>query len=183
MQKALILSFFIFSLLSGVSFATNKSEMKSLNKLYCKDIKEKQFPKRGIGLFRDGTEVEINKHTTYFYKNSFYKLINKYKKKQTYVELDKTNSSSSKFYTEFNYYDNDLNYTFYGVFPVTIFQKDGKKIYEYYKKNKDKVGIFIIKLNKQTLNGSYEFKKAEFMGNEYIDTTSEFICEISSRKI
>ena len=184
MQKALILSFFIFSSLSDVSFAAVKLEIKNLNKLYCKYVQEKRFPKHwSVGLFHDGTEVDIKKYTTYFYKNSFYKLLNKYKKKQTYVELDMTSSPYFEFYTEFNYYENELNYSFFMVFPDRLLTYDGKKIKEYYEKKKDKVGIFIIKLNKQNLNGTYEFISSPILRTQYKDTTGEFVCAISSRKI
>ena len=43
--------------------------------------------------------------------------------------------------------------------------------------------VLLIKLNKQTLNGSYEFKSSPMINYEYKDTTGEFKCEISSRKI
>lgn len=181
MHKILILSFFIFTLLNDISFADAKGEIKILNKLYCKDIKEKRIPKLGgMGLFFNGTEVEITKYTFYFYKNSFYRLINRYEKKERYVELDMTSSPHLEFYTELNYYDNELNYTFYAVWPDRILSRDGKKIQEYYKRS-DLTGLFIIKLNKQTLNGSYEFKSP--FKPAYKDTSGEFKCEISSRKI
>ena len=51
------------------------------------------------------------------------------------------------------------------------------------KKKKNKTGIFIIKLNKQNLNGSYEFISSPILGAQFKDTTGEFVCEISSRKI
>ena len=51
------------------------------------------------------------------------------------------------------------------------------------KKKKDEVGIFIIKLNKQNLNGSYEFISSPMLRKDSKDTTGEFKCEISSRKI
>ena len=184
MRGSLILSLFILTLLSDVSFAAVKLEIKNLNKLYCKDVQEKRFPKHwSRGLFHDGTEVDIKKYTTYFYKNSFYKLLNKYKKKQTYVELDMTSSPYFEFYTEFNYYENELNYSFFMVFPDRLLTYDGKKIKEYYEKKKDKVGIFIIKLNKQNLNGTYEFISSPILRTQYKDTTGEFVCAISSRKI
>ena len=184
MKRSLILSLFILTLLSDVSFAAYKREVKNLNKLYCTDVKEKLIPKdRPVGLFLRGTEVDINKYTTYFYKNSFYKLINKYKKKETYVELDMTSSPYTEFYTELNYDKNELNYSLFQVFPDRIFAYDGKKIKEYYEKKKDTVGIFIIKLNKQNLNGSYEFISSPGLRIDFKDTTGEFVCEISSRKI
>ena len=69
MRRSIILSLFILTLLSDVSFAAYKREVKNLNKLYCTDVKEKLFPKdRPVGLFFRGTEVDINKYTTYFYK-------------------------------------------------------------------------------------------------------------------
>ena len=161
-----------------------KLETKNLNKLYCKDVKEKRLPKNwGMPLFFDGVEIKINSYTAYFYKNSLYKIINKYEKKDRYMELDMTSGPYKEFYTEFNYYDNELNYTFYGLWPDTIFNRDGKKIKEYYKKNRNKTGMYIIKLNKQTLNGSYEFKSSPMINYEYKDTTGEFECKISSRKI
>ena len=184
MRRSLILSLFILKLLCNVSFADTKLEKKNLNKLYCTDIKEKRFPKVwSVPLFYDGTEVEINKTTTYFYKNSFYKLINKYEKKETFVELDMTSSPYTEFYTELNYYENELYYSFFQVFPDRILSFDGKKIKEYYEKKKNKTGIFIIKLNKQNLNGSYEFISSPILESQYKDTTGEFVCEISSRKI
>ena len=183
MQKALILSFFIFSLLSGVSFAEYKSEKKELIKLYCKDLKDTVFPKdRPTRLFFDGAEVVITKHTDYFFKNIFYKFINKYEKKVFYIELDMTRSRSSKFYTEHNFNNNELYYTFFDIFPGHNFNRDGKKIKEFYEKKKDEIGLFTVKLNKQTLNGSYEFKSPA-INSDFKDTTGEFKCEISSRKI
>ena len=164
--------------------AESKLEIKNLNKLYCKDVKEKRIPQNwGMPLFFDGVEVEINSYTAYFYKNSLYKLINKHEKQQRYVELDMTSSPYSEFYTEFDYYKNELNYTFYGLWPDSILYRDGKKIKEYYKKNRNKTGMYIIKLNKQTLNGSYEFRSSPMINYEYKDTTGEFECKISSRKI
>ena len=164
--------------------AESKLERKNLNKLYCKDVKEKRIPQNwGTSLFFDGTEIEINSYTAYFYKNSFYKLINKHEKKNRYVELDMTSSPYSEFYTDFNYYNNELNYTFYGLWGMRTLNRDGKKIKEYYKKNRNRTGMYIIKLNKQTLNGSYEFKSSPMINYEYKDTTGEFKCEISSRKI
>ena len=145
MRGSLILSLFILTLLSDVSFAAVKLEIKNLNKLYCKDVQEKRFPKHwSRGLFHDGTEVDIKKYTTYFYKNSFYKLLNKYKKKQTYVELDMTSSPYFEFYTEFNYYENELNYSFFMVFPDRLLTYDGKKIKEYYEKKKIKLVYLLL---------------------------------------
>ena len=164
--------------------AETKFERKNLKKLYCKDVKEKRIPQNwGMPLFFDGTEIEINSYTTYYYKNSLYKLINKYEKKVRYVELDMTSSPYFEFYTEFNYYDNELNYTFYGLWPDSIFSDNGKDIQEYFKKNKGITGMYIIELNKQTLNGSYEFKSSPLISSQYKNSTGEFKCGLSSRKI
>ena len=183
-MKKLLAIIVLSLLINNPLNAEVKLERKNLNKLYCKDVKEKRFPKnRSVPLFFDGVEIEINSYITYFYKNSLYKLINKHEKQVRYVELDMTSSPYSEFYTEFDYYKNELNYTFYGLWPDSSLNRDGKKIKEYYKKNRNRTGMYIIKLNKQTLNGSYEFKSSPMINYEYKDTTGEFKCEISSRKI